>query len=99
MAGAVEGSVVLEGFKDLQKSMRRMAGELPALFRGTLLELAEPVRRSAELKTGEEIRNILSPTAEVDWWRMRTGVTMREVYVAPQQHGTHQISKKRPNLA
>jgi hypothetical protein len=95
MAGAVE----LQGFKELQSSLKRMALAVPVALSGELVKVAEPVRRAAELKSGEEIRNILSPTAEVDWWRMRTGITTREVYVAPKQRGVRSGPRKRPNLA
>lgn len=56
--------------------------------------MAEPVRAEAASLAASSIRNI-GP----DWSRMRVGLTVDTVYVAPRQRGNKKGSRKRRNLA
>ena len=56
--------------------------------------MAEPVRAEAASLAASSIRNI-GP----DWSRMRVGLTVDTVYVAPRQRGIKKGSRKRRNLA
>lgn len=97
-----DNAVRVRGLRDLQRAFeladKRMAKDL----RVKLAEAAEPVRHDASRLAGSEIRNILSPTAEVNWAAMRVGVTRKVVYVAPVERGRRSRVNprlRRPNLA
>lgn len=99
---AVEETVVVTGLRELQGAFKAADATLSRELRTGLRKAAEPVREDAERLAQSRIRNILSPTAEVDWWRMRVGITTSTVYVAPFQRS--RLSRrnpllKRPNLA
>ena len=51
-------------------------------FRAGMRKVAEPVRLEAERLARSDITRITEP-----WARMRTGMTVRHVYVAPRQKG------------
>lgn len=99
MPGA--GAIEVGGLRDLVRTFRELEPALARAWRAELLAVAEPVKVRAQQLAGLEITNLLSPTAEVDWWEMRVGVEARDgvVYVAPKQRGIKQGAGKRPNLA
>ena len=91
------GAVSVRGLRELQAGFKRMEEGVGAGLRAALLKLADPVKERAEHLATSDIRNMVSPTAEVDWWRMKIGISGSAVYVAPKQrrHG----GTARPNLA
>lgn len=93
--GAVE-TVSVSGLSDLQRAFKAADITLSRELTVGLRKAAEPVREEAEQLAGSRIRNILSPTAEVDWWRMRVGITTSSVYVAPFQRS--RLSRRNPLL-
>jgi hypothetical protein len=95
------GAIEVSGLRDLSRTFQELSPALERAWRDELLKTAEPVKKRAEQLAGTEIRNILSETAEVDWWRMRIGVDRAHgiVYVAPNERGIKQGAGKRPNLA
>jgi hypothetical protein len=95
MADAFE----IGGLRDLLTTFRELEPALAKALRAELREVAEPVKGRAEQNVGAKITNILSPTAMVDWWQMRTGTSVDGVYVAPGRRGTRDPSRKRRNLA
>jgi hypothetical protein len=95
VAGAVtETAVRLQGFRELQRAFARADTTLLREFQTAMKKVAEPVREEAEHLAGTEIRNVLSPTASVDWWRMRVGITRVSLYVAPNERG--RLTKRNP---
>ena len=82
-----DAQITLRGMAELQRALARVDRESLRVVQDDFKEVAEPIREGAEELAKTDIRNILSPTAEVDWWRMRTGVTRTVVYVAPVQRG------------
>lgn len=92
---AVTGrAVVVDGLADLQKAWRVADRETGKQFRAALKSAGEPVRRDAERLAVTSISGIGRP-----WSRMRTGVTLKSVYVAPRHRGTRNRALRRPNLA
>lgn len=90
MPGAAE--IHVEGQKELERAFRRLRKEVLADLRPTLVALAEPVRRTAEVLAVQEITNIGD-----QWGRMRIGATVRGVYVAPRSR--NRGGSRRPNFA
>lgn len=86
--------VQVEGLTELQRAFRAAKTHLAKDLRAELRGIAHDVAWDAEALATANIRNIGAA-----WSRMRVGVTARDVYVAPAQHGTHQLMLKRPNLA
>jgi hypothetical protein len=85
------------GFREIQAAGVRAGREIQVGLRGSLREVAEPVRRDVETLASSSIRRI-GPK----WSRMRTGVTQTLVYVAPKQRGVRTRGpdpRRRPNLA
>ena len=99
MAGAIQ----VKGLREMQRAFAIADKSLELELRAALRESAEPVRLDAEHLAATKIRNILSPTAEVDWWRMRVGVTRSFVYIVPNERGKRTRANRRrfarPNLA
>jgi hypothetical protein len=99
--GSVSG-VHVRGLRELQRAFALADKKLARELRLALQEAADPVRYDAAQLAGKRIRNILSPTAEVNWAAMRVGVTRSLVYVAPQERGRRSRANpkiRRPNLA
>jgi len=89
--------VRVKGLKELNRALKRTDKEVRLGIRKELREVAEPVRSQAETLAGSEIRNLKG-----SWTRMRVGITLDTVYVAPRERGikSRGLSKrKRPNLA
>ena len=82
----------IKGQAELERAFMELRREVLTEMRPTLRKVAEPVRALAEEKADTSIRNI-GPR----WGRMRTGVTVRGVYVAPRSK--RQGGSPRPNLA
>lgn len=87
------GEVKVEGLRELQRAFQAADKERARAFREDLADVAEPVRVRAELLASQDIRKMTVP-----WSHMRIGVTTSSVYVAPQQRGTRDPRKKRPNF-
>jgi hypothetical protein len=88
------GGVHVDGLADLNRALRRTDRDVRLGVRKELRGVAEPVRRTAEIRADGEIRNV-----EGDWSRMRVGITTDSVYVAPRKRGVKKGSRKRKNLA
>jgi hypothetical protein len=88
--------VVIEGMEELDRAFARAAKEAVRELRANYRRIAEPVRRDAQARAQMEITRI-GPK----WYRMRTGVTRRSVYIAPREHGVHSPTdpKRRPKFA
>lgn len=71
-------TVRVEGLRELSRAFARLSDDLKMELRSGLREAAEPVREEAEHEAVRRIRKIGSV-----WSRMRLGVTMAYVYVAP----------------
>jgi len=86
--------VYVEGLQDLSRAFKKTDRDARLGFRKLLRQVAEPVRRDAEAFARSRITRI-GPS----WFRMRTGVTQRLVYVAPRMKGTHGRGPlRRPNM-
>lgn len=100
---ATAETIRVQGLREMQRAFAVADKTLLVEFQTAMRAVAEPVRVDAERLAATKIRNILSPTAEVDWWRMRVGLTRVSLYVAPFERG--RLSKRnprrysRPNLA
>lgn len=97
-----DSAIRVRGLRDLQRAFALADKRLAKDLRVRLAEAAEPVRYDASQLAGKRIRNLLSPTAEVDWSAMRVGVTRSVVYVAPVERGRRSRANRRirrPNLA
>lgn len=90
---AVEG-IQVEGLRSLQRAFKAADKALSRELRTNLRKVAEPVRADAERLAVASI-----PRIGVPWSRMRIGVTLRAVYLAPRQRGTRLRQRRRPNLA
>jgi hypothetical protein len=89
--------VAVRGLRQLSAAFSKADRDVRLGWRHGLRDIAEPVRRDAEQLAVQEISHIGRR-----WWRMRTGVTRRVVYVAPRQRGikaTGDRRRARPNLA
>lgn len=93
MAGAIE----VVGLKELERGLHAINRDVDRELRDGLRVIAQPVASLAGQLAGREVRNLLSPTAAIDWWKMRVGFSSGVVYVAPATRNTG--GSKRPNLA
>lgn len=82
----------IQGFSGLQRDMRALGKDIAKETRKTIAAAAEPIRADAEKLADQNIRNIGSR-----WDRMRIGVTVGGVYVAPKSR--RRGGSPRPNLA
>jgi hypothetical protein len=89
----VPGTVVVRGYRELDRAFADISKDLRKEERKQLKEVAEPVRALAEQMAAGNISNI-----GAYWSRMRLGVTSKVVYVAPKSRKTGRGSP-RPNLA
>lgn len=87
-------TVRVEGLADLQRAFKLASREEAKGLRASLRESAEPVRSEAERLATSGIPRIGLP-----WSRMRVGVTLNYVYVAPKQRGSRFAERKRRNIA
>src|SRR5687768_9727286 len=71
-------SIQVKGLRELQRASRAAGKATRTAVRGALADAGGPVRARAEQLAQSEI-----PTAGPKWSRMKIGVTMRSVYVAP----------------
>ncbi len=78
MAGAVR----VNGLRELQAALSKASKESRVGVRSALRDVAEPVRRDAEVLALSEVTRMTEP-----WSEMRTGVTRTSVYVAPKKRG------------
>lgn len=92
---AVAETIRVQGLREMQRAFDRADKTLLSEFQVAMRTVAEPVRLDAERLAATKIRNVLSPTADVDWWRMRTGLTRVSLYVAPFERG--RLSKRNPS--
>lgn len=93
MAGAVE----VQGLKELQRGLHAINRDVDKELRAELGAIAQPVASLAGQLAGREVHNLLSPTAAIDWWKMRVGFSSGVVYIAPATRRT--VGTRRPNLA
>ncbi len=84
-------TVRIEGFSRLQRDMRALGKDIAKDTRRTIAKAAEPARADAETLADQNIRNIGSR-----WDRMRIGVTIGGVYLAPKSR--RRGGSPRPNL-
>lgn len=84
-------TVVVEGLTEFRRDMRAMAATVNKETMVALRAAAEPVRATAETLAVGNISNIGGR-----WSRMRLGVTMKVVYVAPR--ASRSGGSPRPNL-
>lgn len=91
--------LVVDGLADLQRALATAEKNVRLGVRNELRQVAEPIRRTAEVRSATEIRRMpWSP----QWARMRTGVTRQSVYIAPRQRSRRRRGDdpfRRPNLA
>jgi hypothetical protein len=89
--------VIVKGLRDVNAAFAHTDREIRLEWRAGMRQVAEPVRRDAELSAQQSIPNM---AASPRWARMRIGVTRNMVYVAPRQRGTRgRTAAHRPNLA
>lgn len=74
----VAAEVRIHGLRELQRALAKINREVAGDVREELRKAAEPVRADAEHRAFSTIRNI-----GAIWGRMRTGITLASVYVAP----------------
>lgn len=86
--------VRVEGLRETQQAFGRLSADLKKNFRKDLAEAAEPVRAGAESLAFTQIDNMPDSPR---WSRMRVGVTLSYVYVAPRSR--RRGGSPRPNLA
>jgi len=94
--------VAVEGLRELSAALAKADREVKLGWRRGLRQVAEPIRLEAESLARSEITRI-GPR----WYKMRTGVTRKLVYVAPRQRGVrwnkknpgYRFNMRRPNLA
>lgn len=91
---AVDETLAVSGLAELNRAFQAAGGTLVKEMRSTLREVVEPVRVTAEQLAVQTI-----PRIGVPWSRMRVGVTVSSVYLAPRQRGVRSGPKRRPNLA
>lgn len=87
----------VDGLGELQRALRLADRDVRLGVRTSLRRMAEPVRSDAERLATSEIRRIGVP-----WSRMRVGITVHTVYVAPVERGRRSRQNqriRRPNLA
>lgn len=84
--------VKVSGRAELERAFAELGRDVRVGMRPALREVGEVVRADAQSRAGANIRNI-GPT----WERMRLGVTLRAVYIAPRTHANG--GSPRPNLA
>ena len=87
-------TIRVENLKALQLAFKAADKAEAVELRTALREAAEPVRRDAERLAEQNI-----PRIGVPWSRMRVGVTLTSVYVAPKLRRGRNPNLKRPNLA
>lgn len=89
-------AVDVEGLSGLQQAFALAGREVKGEMTGVLKGLAEPVRVTAQGLALEEI-----PRMTMEWSRMRTGIGVGSVYVAPVKRGVNSRKDnrfRRPNL-
>lgn len=88
-------AISVQGLRDLQKAFSLAEKGVGRELRDTLREVAKPVQHDAERLAVDRIPRIGLP-----WSRMRVGVTLNSVYVAPKQRGKGRgrDPRRRPNL-
>lgn len=91
---AVEGTVRIEGLRELSRAFDRADKALVRELKTALREAGEPVRADAERLVVAQI-----PTVTLKWSRMRVGVTRHSVYVAPRARGARVPGRRRPRFA
>jgi len=87
-------AIHVQGLRELQKAFKAADNAEAVELRKALREAAEPVRADAERLASQNI-----PRIGVPWSRMRVGVTLTSVYVAPRARSGRIAGRKRPNLA
>ena len=95
MAGAVN-EIRLKGQKELERSFKQMRKEVLKSIRTDVRKLATPVQRDAQQRALDEIPNIGQA-----WSRLRLGVLVSGVYLAPRERGRRSraiAELRRPNL-
>lgn len=86
-------TVKVHGLRELNKAFRDMDAALHTQMRAELIDVAEPVRETAQsLAWG--IRNQTDP-----WSQFRIGATQRLVYIAPKRRGRKKGPGRRTNFA
>lgn len=76
------GAVVLRGQRELIAALKTAEKSTGREVRSAFRAVAEPIRQGAEIRARERI-----PRIGDQWFKMRTGVTQKSVYVAPRQRG------------
>jgi hypothetical protein len=90
-----EGAIRVRGLRELNRAFARADRKLRLEKNDALKRAAEPVRADAEAMAVAGISRIGVP-----WSRMRVGVTMQVVYVAPKQRASRANGRlRRPKLA
>lgn len=89
-------AIEVQGYREVMRSFALISDKLRAGLRGEMAEAVQPAKTRAEKLAGSRIHNMLSPTALVDWWKMRIGITTAAVYLAPGQRRNG--GSPRPNL-
>lgn len=87
-----EGAVQVRGLRELTRAFKQLDDDTRRELRSELRSVAEPVKRSATQHAIANISNIGD-----HWSRMRIGVTMSLVYVAPLSR--RRGGSPRPKLA
>jgi hypothetical protein len=88
----VSEHIRIRGQAELEAAFLQVRREVLAEIKPVLKEIGGEVAKDAQSRAGTEIRNI-GPR----WARMRVGVTMKGVYVAPTSK--RRGGSPRPNLA
>lgn len=84
--------VAIKGREELERAFLEVRREVLLELKPAIAQVANEVRQDAETRAGAEISNI-GPR----WQRMRLGVTLKAVYIAPRSR--RQGGSPRKNLA
>jgi hypothetical protein len=93
MAGAV-GEIHIKGQVELERAFLELRKEVLLELKPALAEIGETTRLEAESRVGANIENI-GPR----WQRMRLGIIVKGVYIAPKSRRKNAAASLRPNLA
>jgi hypothetical protein len=81
----------VKGAKELNRAFKQLRKEVLAELKPELVRIGEVVRADAQQRAFSEITNIGE-----QWGRMRLGVTVKGVYIAPKTRGH---GSRRPNMS
>lgn len=92
MVGGLNATVQVDGLADLSRALGKVNRDAARTVRAEIIEAAQPARPVAEGYAISRISNMTGP-----WSRMRIGMTVNGVYLAPASRRSR--GSPRPNLS